>query len=247
MDDNGNNGTPGNGGGIGEPPVSVIGGFDLLGRPIGGDGNSDARTVVGVSDGSGIPRGIRSTGESINGIPVGDAGGNSGPVESGDSEPSGEYGYRKDGTPAKRRGRKPGSGSARADSGKSASKKTPSSVKGLEKILFSVHAIVAVKAGAPEFIIDSAEANMLASAINDVQEFYGLEVSPEVTIWVNLVTALGTVYGPRVVTMYARKKKERADKPKETKQPAQRATSGNPFDGITGLSPPIPGLHSGMG
>lgn len=63
----------------------------------------------------------------------------------------------------------------------------------------------------PELVIDKQEAEMLAGAINAVQEHYNFDVSEEVTLWVNLVTAAVAVYGPRAVTIIARKKKELAN------------------------------------
>lgn len=60
----------------------------------------------------------------------------------------------------------------------------------------------------PELAIDKQEAELLGSAIQAVQEHYNFDVSEEVTLWVNLVSAAVAVYGPRAVTIIARKKKE---------------------------------------
>lgn len=61
---------------------------------------------------------------------------------------------------------------------------------------------------APELVIDKQEAELLGSAIQAVQEHYNFDVSEEVTLWVNLVSAAVAVYGPRAVSIIARKKKE---------------------------------------
>lgn len=64
----------------------------------------------------------------------------------------------------------------------------------------------------PELAIDKQEAELLGSAIQAVQDHYNFDVSEEVTLWVNLVTAAVAVYGPRAVAIIARKKKEAGDK-----------------------------------
>lgn len=68
----------------------------------------------------------------------------------------------------------------------------------------------------PELVIDKQEAELLGSAIQAVQEHYNFDVSEEVTLWVNLVSAAVAVYGPRAVAIIARKKKEIGSDKKET-------------------------------
>lgn len=78
--------------------------------------------------------------------------------------------------------------------------------------------MAAATIGAPELVIDEKEANKLAVAIQNVQDFYSFKTSAEIMLWVNFVGALGAVYGPRAVAIYSRKhkskdKKEPEDKP----------------------------------
>jgi hypothetical protein len=69
---------------------------------------------------------------------------------------------------------------------------------------------------APELVIDKQEAELLGSAIQAVQEHYNFDVSEEVTLWVNLVSAAIAVYGPRAVAIIARKKKEIGSEKKDS-------------------------------
>jgi hypothetical protein len=60
----------------------------------------------------------------------------------------------------------------------------------------------------PEMAITQDEAKVLGSALADVQEAYGIEVLDEKKqALVNLVTAMGTVYGPRLAAAVIERKK----------------------------------------
>lgn len=221
---------------------SAIGNVDLLGRKIGGDGNSnsgnandDPESDSGDKDNAG---GISDTGNSIGGIRVGKPSvGNSG-------DQSGEWGFRADGTPRRKPGRKPGAGnSGRSSATATKPAKRANGVNGLEKLLLSIHTIAAIKLETPELAIDNSEAAMLANAINAVQEHYGFDVPPEIAIWVNLATALGTVYGPRVISITARRKKNKPNKKSEVKEAPSSVVNPSPDPAM----PPtfsIPGMHA---
>src|SRR5690606_32627743 len=121
---------------------------------------------------------------------------------------AGRYGFKADGTPRGKPGRKPGPNSKRTGTGPGKSKaQSNQGVNGLEKLLYSLHMMAAAATKTPELELDKQESAMLASAISDVQSHYNFDVSEEVTIWVNLITALGAIYGPRVVVIYGRKQK----------------------------------------
>lgn len=68
---------------------------------------------------------------------------------------------------------------------------------------------MAATAIAPELALDEQESALLAQAIKNVQDFYEIEASAEVMLWVNTIGICGAIYGPRVVAMYARKKSQR--------------------------------------
>lgn len=117
---------------------------------------------------------------------------------------------------------------------------------------------------APEMELDPKEAAAMALAAAEVQDFYGVELPPEVRLWVNVATVLGTVYIPRAVLISARVKAERAANvtpgrvipappaaPKTSPSPAQAtpparpspATSNDPARSPV-LDPAAASLHS---
>lgn len=213
----------------------------------------------GADDGSGEPPSRSRVTNSDSGNYSGNVGGNNEAGTGGDAtddgriaglgavdpnaigtgEPAGQYGFRKDGSPAAKRGRKPGGGGngTRASGSAKSAAKDNQSVKGLEKLLVSLHMMAAAATKTPELAIDNSEAAMMASAISAVQSHYDFDVSAEVTIWVNLITATAAVYGPRAVTIYNRKKKER-----EKKRPLASVSSISENNGAPTFD--IPGMHS---
>lgn len=146
------------------------------------------------------------------------------------ADPAAPFGYKNDGTPrTSNRGRKSGGSGTAPKSGTSKARGNDSqSVKGLEKLLISLHMMAAAATKTPELMLDNQEAAMMASAINAVQNHYDFNVSAEVTIWVNLISASAAVYGPRAVVIYSRKKKEQLQI-----RPVSEATT----------PPGIPGMH----
>lgn len=228
-----------NTGGSGEPGGSIVG--DI---PFYSGRNSDTGSEHAGGNASDDP--AIDTGQRIDGIRVAQpAGGNAptGNTAGNDADESAPYGRRADGSPRAKPGRKAsGSGTARTASPRASgpSKKNSTGIKGLEKLLFSMHAMVAIKTKAPELIIDAKEAELLAQAISDVQDHYGFEVSPETAVWVNLVTALGSVYGPRAISIYSRVKKEKAAS--ERKEKPQTTVDLN-ANSVASSFLDIPGLH----
>lgn len=223
--------------------------FDALGRPVGISQQSNAGNAADIanSGGSTSDGNAATEPERIGGTRVFDPAGDG--DDSGDGN-SGQWGFRADGTPRKKPGRRPGAGNSSAQRKPSAAKPTAKSskeaVSGIEKILFSVHAIAAVKTNCPELALDQKEANMLASALNAVQEHYGVEIPPEYAIWVNLVTACGMIYGPRIVQISSRKKRERKEKepPRSPySEPQKQPPASEPPMPLTMT---LPGMHSPM-
>lgn len=74
----------------------------------------------------------------------------------------------------------------------------------------------------PELALDAEEATMLSGAIQSVQDFYDFETSAEVMLWVNFAGALAAVYGPRLVAIGMRTKKDKAKK-KEAEPSSQNS------------------------
>jgi hypothetical protein len=109
--------------------------------------------------------------------------------------------------PAKRgRGRPKGSGNAKAAS-------ASLDIGGVETILFNIHGMVAAATGFDKLALAQEEANSLAKAVNNVRQFYPMHVSAKALAWSNLFMVAGTVYGSRIIAIWA------AQKAKET-QPA---------------------------
>lgn len=110
-------------------------------------------------------------------------------------------GTNKDGSARKRRGRKPGY----------TAKKNPSlDLSGVEATLFSIHAILAASIKLDELAITQEEAHQLAAGITNVTRHYAVEASQVALDWVNLVVALGMIYGTRAVAIKNNRKKKPA-------------------------------------
>ena len=124
------------------------------------------------------------------------------------ADPAAPYGRHPDGTPRKRRPYAArGTGGARA-----AQEKDKASIRGIEKLLYSLHQMGAVFLSAPELELDATEARDLANAVRDVQEHYSVSISPKAEAWANLaVVALG-LYGTRAIAIGARRSQERKEK-----------------------------------
>jgi hypothetical protein len=83
---------------------------------------------------------------------------------------------------------------------------TPRSVNvsGVEKILLSVHAVVAATLSVPELALEEKEAKELSAAIAAVSEQYLIVLAPKTAAWIELSKVLGVVYGPRAVSIWLR-------------------------------------------
>lgn len=92
----------------------------------------------------------------------------------------------------RKRGRKPGSTNAK--------KKTAQILDstGIEKILLSVHGMLAGMMSNPIWELDKDEAKKLSEAIVSVQAHYPMAINAKTLAWVNLGMIGMAVYGPRV-------------------------------------------------
>lgn len=177
------------------------------------------RTFADLSDG--IPADDNGTPGAIDPAAFAGAGGGSEGESGSGSAGIGEIRYNKDGSIAKRRGRKPGAGNSGASSGSRKNAGTSVSVNGIEKILLSLHMMGASALNTPELMLDDSEAKMLAEGIAGVQEFYSYAPSAETIAWANLIAASVAIYGPRAVTVYNNRQKQKKEKP------ARPAPAGN--------------------
>ena len=113
---------------------------------------------------------------------------------------SGGRRLNKDGTPRKRRGE-----------GKQ-SKATPQDrsfvTANLEKVLYALHTMAAGLLAEPDLAIDEDESKLLAEAVEKVANAYNFTtlLSPKTQAGVDMIIALATVYGPRVIKIAKRPK-----------------------------------------
>jgi len=76
------------------------------------------------------------------------------------------------------------------------------------------HHAAATWTATPELEIDEDEATGVCKAGDDVLAFYNKIPSPELQVWFGLIAALGMVYGPRVVAIRLRLKREAEERAK---------------------------------
>ena len=167
------------------------------------DGAIDGLVIAGNDDGNtgSIPGLVIVDPADIGGDSTGSGSGN-------DGNSAGE--------PRKRRGRKPGSGSTRSP------KAQALDINGVEKILFSAHAILASLTKTPELMMDHTEAAELSKAIGSVARHYDVTASAKTVDIANLVMVAGMIYGSRIIAIRARKGKEK----KERSAPTPSNTDG---------------------
>jgi hypothetical protein len=101
------------------------------------------------------------------------------------------------------RGRPPGStNKPKAAGGVKAETDKPLNINGVEKILFSIHTVLAAIADTSEIAIDEKEAKELAAAIAGVTNEYIIVMSPKTAAWMELGRVCGVIYGPRAVNLW---------------------------------------------
>lgn len=150
-------------------------------------GNPGADGGAG-NDGSG-----NDSAGTIGGIPI------TSPASAGSAGPAGDA--------PRKRGRPAGSTSKSATREKAA----PTTLKGIEKILFSMHTMVAGFVDIPEIEISKDESTMMAEAIAEVASHYNATLDPKALAWFGFAGAMGAVYGPRVAAFRMRKSMEKSN------------------------------------
>ncbi len=108
----------------------------------------------------------------------------------------------------------------------------PLNINGIEKILFSVHGVLAALTNVPELNLDESEAKKLAKSIEGVTDQYKLTLDPKVAAYIDLASTVSMIYGPRAFSYYLRKKTEGAQKPQPPVQPRN--------DNVTDIRPATP-------
>ena len=141
----------------------------------------DAGTTGGTDSGNGVDAGVDGDDDTIDPRTV--TGNDDSPV----------LGLNKDGSPRRRRGRKPGGTTQKASS---------LDLNGLEAILLSTHMMLAAIVKEPVIAIDKAEAALLATSIGNVARHYDLGASRLTLDWIALGSAMASVYAPRAIAMW---------------------------------------------
>lgn len=136
------------------------------------------------------------------------------------------------GTGKRGRGRPPGSGNGRSsnrDARRPTAQETKSSIVGIEKILHSIHLVLAKATKVQELELDPKEAEVLAASLSNVAAHYSIAVDPKITAWIGLIGVAGSIYGPRVAAYGMRKKMEGGkEKQQPQKQEAEFVPQGRP-------------------
>jgi hypothetical protein len=150
----------------------------------------------GIDDISNVDAGNKRVveNESIGGIPI---------VDIAESADSTEYAGSGGDTAKRKRGRPAGSGKSAGRKGKE--KAAPVSVKGIEKVLYSLHAMAAAALKVEELELDQDEAKLLAEAVTEVASYYNTTVDPKILAWAGLIGVCGQLYGPRFAAYKMRK------------------------------------------
>jgi hypothetical protein len=111
--------------------------------------------------------------------------------------------------PGKRgRGRPPGSKSGGGPTKRNAGK---SDAAALARQIVGGHVLASMFTGIPELIVNEQEARMLADALIAVAEEYGFALGGKTGATLQLLSALGMVYGTRVFAIAARIQKQQQE------------------------------------
>lgn len=205
-----------------EPPIIPslgIGGEGIpAGGGAGGDGGSGGGSLGDLGSGVGSGDGREQLFQIDPGT-GGDAG-----RDDYVRDADGNIKRNRDGTPRRKRGRKAGLG-AQGGSGQKVSR--TDAVNNLTGVLMMLHAGLATAAKAPELNLEEGEARMLADPLAQIAEHYNFAPSKEVQLAMALIGAAGMVYGPRVINIRNRLKKEAQEKRKNA--PGQHKVVQGPW------------------
>lgn len=84
---------------------------------------------------------------------------------------------------------------------------TPLDVNGLNKLIYSVHDILATATKIPEIKLDEDESLKLSQSTVDLAKHYNIAVSEKTMAWSNFIATIGAVYGTRLAAVINEKRK----------------------------------------
>lgn len=136
--------------------------------------------------------------------------------------------------PKKRRGRPPGSGKKTAEeieAGKEGVNKTEKPAKRksstnaeqrsiMARQLVGIHKLAAMATGLPELLITDDEGTLLAHAVANVCDEYGLSVDGKTGATLQLLGTAAMIYGPRALHVMQRAQAEKKSREQNAGQPA---------------------------
>lgn len=74
--------------------------------------------------------------------------------------------------------------------------------------LMPIHAMLAAKMEAPEFVLNQGEAETIGDATVELMDAFDFDPDPRISASIGFVVALGTVYGGKYLAFRARKQEE---------------------------------------
>lgn len=118
-----------------------------------------------------------------------------------DTKPGDEFipgRFNKDGSPARKRGRKAGTAKAQAPNDLNS--------ETLNGLLFNIHGMLAAVTGMDQLALTTDESDSLAKSVVTLQQFYPMRVSAKAVAWTNFAMVAGNIYGSRAIAIYAEMK-----------------------------------------
>jgi hypothetical protein len=100
-------------------------------------------------------------------------------------------------------------------------------IENVESLLLSTHFMLSKLLDIDELELDPSEAKRLSDAFKKVAEHYPIGFSPKRLAWMELSIAAGTVYGPRIVTIYKKKPKRPIAVMNQPPASASKAANGS--------------------
>lgn len=142
------------------------------------------------------------------------------------TDSSGNILLNRDGSPRRKRGRKPGQRTGTVGGTQSSAARNnqnlKASVDSLASMIGFAHLALASVSKCPELKLEENESHALANATTNVLREFDMTPDPKVVAIVGLITTASTIYGPRVYLISRRKAEE-----KEKKEPLDVSNAFN--------------------
>jgi len=124
----------------------------------------------------------------------------------------GAIALKRDGTPARKRGRKPGSGAGSQSRKAGNNQDLKVAVDSLAAMLGFIHIGIASISKCPEMALDDSEAQNLANATTNVLKEFDYIPDPKIVAISGLVSTAAIIYGPRYYLIKTRVSGEKKEK-----------------------------------